>query len=57
MPKEFFSDLYIPRTIPHDITDMECLNRSLKLKQFVRANGVNHPIKAILLRSWDTQIL
>ena len=30
-----------------NMTDMDCLNRSLKLKQFVRANGVNHTKKAI----------
>ena len=27
-----------------NITDMECLNRSLKLRQFFRASKVNHPI-------------
>ena len=30
-----------------NMTDMECLNRSLKLRQFIRANGANHPIKTI----------
>ena len=29
------------------MTDMECLNRSLKLRQFIRANGANHLIKTI----------
>ena len=27
-----------------NITDMECLNRSLKLRQFIRASKINHPI-------------
>ena len=26
-----------------NITDIDCLNRSLKLRQYIRANGVNHP--------------
>jgi exonuclease III len=29
------------------ITDYECLNRSLKLRQFIRANKTNHPISNI----------
>ena len=30
-----------------NITDIDCLNRSLKLRQFMRANRVNHPIRTI----------
>ncbi len=30
-----------------NITDVECLNSSLKLRQFIRANKSRHPIKAI----------
>ena len=30
-----------------NITDVECLNRSLKLRQFIRANGSCHPISRI----------
>ena len=30
-----------------NMTDVNCLNRALKLRQFVRANSVDHPIKII----------
>ena len=30
-----------------NITDIDCLNRSLKLRQFIIANTVDHPIKII----------
>ena len=30
-----------------NITDVECLNKSLKLRQFVKASKSNHPIKVI----------
>jgi hypothetical protein len=30
-----------------NITDVECLNKSLKLKQFIRASKSNHPIKQV----------
>ena len=30
-----------------NITDIDCLNRALKLKQFIRANNSKHPIKQI----------
>ena len=30
-----------------NITDVECLNKSLKLRQFVRANNSKHPIRMI----------
>jgi hypothetical protein len=30
-----------------NVTDIECLNRSLKLKQFIRANNTNHGISLI----------
>ena len=29
------------------MTDVDCLNRALKLRQFIRANSVDHPIKTI----------
>jgi hypothetical protein len=30
-----------------NVTDVECLDRSLKLRQFIRAHGSNHPIAEI----------
>ena len=30
-----------------NITDIDCLNRSLKLRQFIRAGMANHPIRVI----------
>jgi hypothetical protein len=30
-----------------NVTDVECLNRALKLRQYIRANKTNHPIKQI----------
>ena len=30
-----------------NMTDVDCLNRALKLRQFIRANSVDHPIKTI----------
>ena len=30
-----------------NITDVECLNKSLKIKQFIRANKSKHPINQI----------
>ena len=32
-----------------NVTDVECLNRSLKLRQFMRARNVDHPIRTIQL--------
>ena len=30
-----------------NVTDVDCLNRALKLRQFIRANNTKHPIKQI----------
>ena len=30
-----------------NVTDVECLNRALKLRQYIRANKTNHPINQI----------
>ena len=30
-----------------NITDIDCLNRSLKLRQFIRASKTRHPIRVI----------
>ena len=30
-----------------NITDVECLNKSLKLRQFIRASSADHPIRKI----------
>ena len=30
-----------------NVADIDCLNRSLKLRQFIRTNKVNHPIRII----------
>ena len=30
-----------------NVTDVECLNRALKLRQYIRANNTKHPIKQI----------
>jgi hypothetical protein len=43
-----------------NITDGECLNKSLKLRQFVRANRSKHSIKMIkdiLWNRWATTAL
>jgi hypothetical protein len=34
-----------------NITDIDCLNRSLKLKQYLRAGKTGHPIKFIQIET------